>query len=93
MYSHALVQNNVITYLINCLYFSISCKNHHLSQEVMLVTYHFKFVTCNYIYLKGIVCLEKPKNPEEGSDSFVEKLIAQVLKNLKVNFYNWVTNI
>lgn len=46
------------------------------------------------LYLfKGYVCLEKPKNPEEGSDSFVEKLIAQVLKNLKVNFYNWVTNI
>lgn len=31
---------------------------------------------------------EKPKNPEEGSDSVVEKLIAQVLKNLKISVKN-----
>ncbi|XP_022781348.1 vacuolar protein sorting-associated protein 13A-like [Stylophora pistillata] len=31
---------------------------------------------------------EKPKDTEEGSDSFVDKLLAQVLKNLKISVKN-----
>ena len=31
------------------------------------------------------VDLEKPTDDEDGSDSFVDKLLAQVLKNLKVS--------
>lgn len=48
------------------------------------------FRKCN-IYLSATVvnvccmCLGNPEDVADGSDSFVDKLVAQVLKNLKVN--------
>lgn len=32
--------------------------------------------------------LEKPGDDEDGSDSFVDKFVAQIVKNLKVTLYN-----
>lgn len=32
--------------------------------------------------------LEKPVDDEDGSDSFVDKFVAQIVKNLKVTLFN-----
>lgn len=32
--------------------------------------------------------LEKPVDDEDGSDSFADKFVAQIIKNLKVTLFN-----